>query len=239
MRSDTGVVVYRRPEYHPLLKGTDLSHPDFQRKLPEAYARGRVRGLPRICSENSEDARTWHVFSPLLSQADRRMPFLGHMLETSLGRQLAWLSADALAAAELGFWWGRDAGVEQYPPPDSLPLPEGNTEVDLTIRVPGVLLVFVEAKWRSGLGMTTCSQRDQACRNVDVGSWHAARGGFPRFAFILLTAEQVPPPELTRLREPTTLRVSLRHRSDLSPEGIAQLSRHVGWLSWDQLPPHH
>jgi hypothetical protein len=87
-----------------------------------------------------------------------------------------------------------------------LPLPEGNTEVDLTIRVPGVALVFVEAKWRSGLGMTTRSGRDQACRNVDVGSWHAARGGFSRFVFLLLTAEPAPSPELTRLQEAGALR---------------------------------
>jgi hypothetical protein len=239
LRSDTGVVVYRRAEYHPLLRDTDLAYPDFQRKLAEAYPQGRVRGLPRICSENSEDARTWHVFSPLLSCADRRPPFLRRLLETSLGRPLPWLDPDALEGVELGFWWGRDAGVQQYPPPDSLSLPEGNTEVDLTIRVPRVALVFLEAKWRSGLSVTTRSGRDQACRNVDVGSWHAARGGFPHFLFLLLSAESVPPPELTRLCRPGTLRTSLSHRTDLTLEQIAELSRHVGWLNWEQLPPHH
>ena len=239
LRSDTGVVVYRRAEYHPLLRDTELAHPDFQRKVSELYTRGRVRGLPRICSENSEDARTWHVFSPLLSRADRRAPFLCRLLETGLGRPLPWLDRNALEEAQLGFWWGRDAGVQQYPPPDSLSLPEGNTEVDLTIRVPGVVLVFLEAKWRSGLGMTTRSGRDQACRNVDVGSWHATRAGFPHFIFLLLTAELDPPPELTRLREPGALRTSLGHRSDLTSEHIAELSGHVGWLNWEQLPEHH
>jgi len=239
LRSDTGVVVYRRPEYHPLLRETNLAYPDLQRKLGEVYAQGRVRGLPKICSENSEDARTWHVFSPLLSRADRRAAFLCRVLETGLGRPLPWLDADAMESAELGFWWGRDAGVQQYPPPDSLSLPEGNTEVDLTIRVPGVALVFLEAKWRSRLSVTTRSRRDQACRNVDVGSWHAARAGFPHFVFLLLTAEVEPPPELTRLREPSALQISLRHRSDLTSDQIAELSQHVGWMSWDQLPPHH
>jgi hypothetical protein len=239
VRSESGVVVYRRPNYHPLLMGTDLSHPDFQRKLSDVYAQGRVSGLPRICSENSEDARTWHVFSPLLSRADGRASFLRRMLETGLGRPLPWLEADTLAAAELGFWWGRDAGVPQYPPPDSLALPEGNTEVDLTIRMPSLVLVFVEAKWRSKLGMTTRSKRDQACRNVDVGSWHAARGGFPRFVFLLLTAELDPPAELTRLREPNGLRDCLAHRGDLNSSQVAELSQHVGWLNWNQLPPHH
>jgi hypothetical protein len=238
IRSESGVVVYRRPEYDPLLAGTDVTHPDLRRKLSEVYARGPVSGLPWICSENSEDARTWHVFSPLLTQADRRASFLRGVLETGLGRPLPWLDAKALAEAELGFWWGRDAGVQQYPPPDSLPLPEGNTEVDLTIRVPGVVLVFLEAKWRSGLGMTTRSGRDQACRNVDVGSWHAARGGFSRFVFLLLTAQPAPPPELTRLREPATLGGCLAHRGDLSSSQIRELPQHVGWLSWDQLPPH-
>jgi len=238
-RSESGVVVYRCPEYHPLLAGTDITHPDFRRKLSEVYAQGRVSGLPRICSENSEDARTWHVFSPLLTRADRRAPFLRGVLETGLGRRLPWLDTDSLAEAELGFWWGRDAGVPQYPPPDTLPLPEGNTEVDLTIRVPGVVLVFLEAKWRSGLGMTTRSKRDQACRNVDVGSWHAALAGFPRFAFLLLTAVTAPPPELTRLQEASALRECLSHRSELTLRQFRELSQHVGWRSWDQLPPHH
>ena len=239
LRSDTGVVVYHRAASHPLLRDTDLVHPDFQRKLSEVYTQGRVRGLPKICSENSEDARTWHVFSPLLSQPDRRAPFLRRMLETGLAHPLPWLDSAALERAEMGFWWGRDAGVQQYPPPDTLPLPEGNTEVDLTIRVSGLALVFLEAKWQSGLSVTTRSRRDQACRNVDVGSWHAALAGFPRFAFLLLTAVPAPAPELTRLQDASALRGCPPHRKDLDSRQVTELSQHVGWLSWGNLPPHH
>jgi hypothetical protein len=91
-----------------------------------------------------------------------------------------------------------------------------------------VVLVFLEAKWRSGLGMTTRSKRDQACRNVDVGSWHAARAGFPRFVFLLLTAEPAPPPELTQLQEAGPLQ-HLPHRQDMDSSRVRAFG--VGWLS--------
>jgi hypothetical protein len=61
--SKTGVKVYLRPEYHPFLRGTDLSHPDFVRKSSEVFGTesgNGVMGLPKICSENSEEAKTWH-----------------------------------------------------------------------------------------------------------------------------------------------------------------------------------
>jgi len=69
--SKTGVKVYLKPEYCPALGETNLSHPDFVRKAKEVFGQryGNIEGLPRICSENSEDAQTWIHFSPLLSMS--------------------------------------------------------------------------------------------------------------------------------------------------------------------------
>jgi len=35
--SKTGVKVYLKPEYHPILKETNLSNPDFLRKASELF----------------------------------------------------------------------------------------------------------------------------------------------------------------------------------------------------------
>ena len=57
--------VWRRPEDHPLLKHTDTAHPALRGKLEDDTFPPRVaEGLPKILSENSEDARTWYYFSP-------------------------------------------------------------------------------------------------------------------------------------------------------------------------------
>ena len=66
--SDSGVRVWKTPEAHPLLRHTDTTHPSLRDKLAETCSRGRVSGLPRILSENSEDARTWHYFGSLLQE---------------------------------------------------------------------------------------------------------------------------------------------------------------------------
>ena len=63
--TESGVVVWKTPEAHPLLKHTDTCHPDFLRKAEELFSKGKAKGLPRICSQNSEDACTWYYFSPL------------------------------------------------------------------------------------------------------------------------------------------------------------------------------
>ena len=81
--SDSGVKVWTTPEAHPLLRQTDTTHPSFLNKLAETYSRGRVSGLPRILSENSEDACTWHCFSPLLSDGARRSQALEELLRRS------------------------------------------------------------------------------------------------------------------------------------------------------------
>ena len=51
--SKTGVKVYLKPEYHPALKGTNLSHPDLVRKAKELFGdkHEKVKGLPKICSK--------------------------------------------------------------------------------------------------------------------------------------------------------------------------------------------
>ena len=66
--SDSGVRVWKTPEAHLLLRHTDTTHPSLRDKLAETCSRGRVSGLPRVLSENSEDARTWHYFGSLLQE---------------------------------------------------------------------------------------------------------------------------------------------------------------------------
>ncbi len=95
--SDSGVRVWTTPESHPLLRQTDTTHPSFLDKLAETYS-GRELGLPRILSENSEDARTWHFFSPLLSDGARRSQVLEELGTDSFSNVLIWLASfnDAL-----------------------------------------------------------------------------------------------------------------------------------------------
>jgi hypothetical protein len=146
--SKTGVRVYVKPEFHPALKGTDLSHPDFLRKAKELFGEtsgSEVVGLPRICSENSEDAQTWHYFSSLLLMASsKKIARLKLFLEKSLGNEVKDELVSMLPEAELMFWRGKRERPF-YPPPPNLGYPEGNTEVDLTISM-AKAVVFVEAK---------------------------------------------------------------------------------------------
>jgi hypothetical protein len=52
--SDSGVKVWKSPQLYPTLHYTNVNYPDFLRKAAETFQRGRVRGLPRICSENPD-----------------------------------------------------------------------------------------------------------------------------------------------------------------------------------------
>ncbi|MCJ7771044.1 hypothetical protein MUP37_05655, partial [Candidatus Bathyarchaeota archaeon] len=126
--STTGVKVYVRPDYHPALNGTNLLHPDFVRKAQEVFGResgGGVVGLPRICSENSEDAQTWHHFSPLLSvSGEKKASWLKTFLMESIGHDIDKSLESVLPRAELMFWRGRKE-LPFYIPPPSLRCPEG------------------------------------------------------------------------------------------------------------------
>jgi len=218
--SDSGVKVWRSPQFHPMLMHTNLQHPDFLRKAAETYPKGLVRGLPKICSENSEDARTWLLFSPLLEDRERREMVLGRLLSHAFPLEMATSGFRGLAGADLYFWHGKETRDLELVAPGSLPFRQGLTEVDAIVTVSNELLLFVEAKYHSGVssGVRHSSEWNQVIRNIDTGSWFA-RGHFARFYFILLqygdystSAESV----VLRYKDrPTVLRKALAHREDL------------------------
>jgi hypothetical protein len=233
--SETGVKVYLKPEYHPTLKGTDLSHPDFVRKARELFSdkHGKIKGLPRICSENSEDAQTWMHFSPLLSMSPQRKGnWLKAFLEESTKQDLVW----TLRHAKLLFWRGKKA-EPIYKPPSSLGSAEGNTEVDLTI-LTEKLIIFVEAKYRSEISTHTthCPNRDQIIRDIDVGSYHAWNKGLD-FYFVLITSSSCKKSrKLLKyyLDNPQEITNRLSHRTDI-PKKIRQITDNIGLITWSQV----
>jgi hypothetical protein len=237
--SETGVKVYLKPKYHPALKGTDLSHPDFVRKAAELFGdkHGKVKGLPRICSENSEDAQTWTHFSPLLSMVPQQKGnWLKAFLEESTKRKTKQDSVRTLRHAKLLFWRGKKA-EPIYGSPPNLGCPEGNTEVDLTILAEKVI-IFVEAKYRSDISMHTthCPNRDQIIRDVDVGSYYAWNKGLD-FYFVLITSSGCRKSrKLLKyyLDNPQEIANRLSHRTDI-PKKIEQITHNMGLITWNQI----
>lgn len=237
--SKTGVKVYRKPDYHPSLKDTNLSHPDIVRKARELFGKrhGRVAWLPKICSENSEDAQTWSHFSHLLSVSPKtKRDWLKTFLEEALERSPKEDLARMLLNPELLFWRGKKEDPLYIPPPN-LGFEEGNTEVDLTI-LGKKAIVFVEAKYRSEIGMRTTHHpnRDQIIRNIDVGTYYAWDKGL-NFYFILLTSSDCEK-SIRQLRyyrnNPQKIVERLLHRPDI-PRKLEQIVENLGLITWDQL----
>jgi len=169
--------VYTRLEYHPLLQETNTTHPDIRRKAREVFDRGREKGLPKICSENSEDAMTWHYFSHLLKtpiEVKRRWleRFLKMALEWSPRSIQDFLNHSN--SVRFLFWHGKEV-PPYFDPPPSLQNREGRTEVDLAILAHPIGVVFVEAKYKSEISFHTTYDRyrDQIIRNIDVGTYYA------------------------------------------------------------------
>lgn len=238
--SKTGVKVYVKPEYHPALKGTDLLHPDFLRKAGELFggiSKGGVIGLPRICSENSEDAQTWRYFSPLLSMTgSRKAAWLKFFFKESFEDDLNDKLENMLPTAELMFWRGKKERPFYLPPP-SLGCPEGNTEVDLTISM-AKAVVFVEAKYGSEIAdrTTHCRGRDQIVRNIDVGTFYAWNNQLD-FYFILLTSRSCKKSSslLKRYKnDPQAIAAKLKHRADI-PSRLQEIGKNLGFVTWDKL----
>jgi hypothetical protein len=237
--SKTDVKVYLKPEYHPALKGTNLSHPDFVRKAKELFGdkHEKVSGLSKICSENSEDAQTWMHFSPLLSMSpQKRGDWLEAFLDESLKRKPKHDLIKMLQTAKLKFWRGKRA-KPMYRPPPNLGYPEGNTEVDLTIFAEKTI-IFVEAKYHSEIEVRTTHfpNRDQIIRDIDIGTYYAWNKGLG-FYFILLTSSNCHKSRnLLKhyLDNPQEIIDHLPHRIDI-PRRIEQVTDNLGLITWNQL----
>lgn len=236
--SKKGVRVYLKPELHPALKGIDISHQDFRRKSREVFGKRHpdVCGLPKVCSENSEDALTWARFSPILSMPTKEKErVLQSFLETALKRQLDADLVGTLGRAELLFWRGKKE-KPFYSPPQTLKYKEANTEVDLTIMLEKSV-IFVEAKYHSEISMNTtyCKDRDQVIRNIDVGTYYAWNRRL-EFYFLLLTTSETGKSvdKLNYYRKnPGIIGKKLPHRTDISANS-GRIAEGLGWTTWDK-----
>ncbi len=229
--SDSGVKVWKTPESHPLLKHTDTAHPAFRDKLSETYSRGRVRKLPRICSVNSEDARTWHYFSPLLPDSQRKAQELTSLLRKAFPQALSAQALEAISCAGCEFW-------QKINPPPSRPIKEGPSEPDLLITLGQHAIVLVEAKYRSNVSEKTTydKTRDQVIRLLDVGSWYAKQNGYESSYVIVLQygdAQTNAKEVVSRyVGNPEAIRQALHYRDDLISAGYERLSKSVAYVRW-------
>ena len=236
--SKSGVKVYRKPEYHPLLKGTNLSHCDFLRKMSETFPKHIAEGLPKICSENSEDALTWHYFSPLLSATGNyKRKWLKAFLTKALWHIPDNRPTENLENAQISFWRGKEKSPIFSPPP-GLNQKEGNTEVDVLIRIPDQAIIFVESKYKSPISSGTIydSSRDQIIRNLDVGSYYAWKNEYDFFFILLTEKEDEKSKQLLDFYHgnPKNVVEILSHRDDI-PEKLHLLMKNLGYITWDRL----
>lgn len=211
--------------------GTDIAHPAFRSKLTETFRPWIAEGLPMILSENSEDARTWYYFSPLLVDERRLTRVLTDLLRQGFADTAPPHAFKAIPSAQLEFW-------PKVPPPPTRPLIEGESEPDLLIRLGQSAVILVEAKYRSGVSEFTTfdRDRDQVIRLIDVGSWYAKQEGYDcSFVLVLqygdahINAQQFVNRYAGR---PEAIQKALPYREDLTQDDFAQLSRGLAFLRW-------
>lgn len=229
--SKSGVRVWKRPEDHPLLKQTDISHPALRSKLAETFPPSMAKGLPKILSENAEDARTWYYFSPLLSDEPQRTRVLTQLLRQSFFAVVPPQVFKAIPSAEIKFW-------PKLPPPPSRPVAEGVSEPDLIIRFGESAIVFVEAKCRSNVSEFTTHDpnRDQVIRLIDAGSWYARQKGYDCSCVLVLkygdahiNAEKI----FHRYAgQPEAIQKALPYREDLAEADFGQLAKALAFMRW-------
>ncbi len=229
--SASRVRVWKRPEDHPLLKHTDTSHPAFQSKLAERFPPSMAEGLPKLLSENSEDARTWYYFSPLLSDKPRRTRILTQLIRQSFFAAVPPQVFKDIPAATLQFW-------PKLSPPPSRTQAEGKTEPDLMIKLGQSAVVFIEAKCQTGISEFTKydRNRDQVIRQIDVGSWYALQNGYDCSCFLVLqygnaqiNAEKI---VCRYAGQPETIQKALPYRDDLNEDDFNRLALALAFVRW-------
>ena len=223
--------VWKRPEDHPLLKHTDLTHPALRVKLTETFPPRIAEGLPKILSEKSEDARTWYYFSPLLNDAPQRSRVLTHLLRQSFGDVATPQVFKAVPSATLEFW-------PKLAPPPSRPQVEGESEPDLLIKLGESAVVLVEAKCHSGVSEFTTfdRDRDQVIRLIDVGSWYARQQGYDCCCVLVLQYgdAQINARKIVNryAGKPEAIQKALPYRDDLTEADFSQLARALAFMRW-------
>ena len=236
--SDSGVRVWKTPEAHPLLRDTDTTHPSLLAKLTDRYSKGKVRGLPRILSENSEDACTWHYFSPLLCDHEMKTRVLERLMRQAFPGGASPQVLEAIPFADVICW-------PKFSPPPSRPIREGPSEPDVLIRLGDKGLVLVEAKYGSPISERTKYDvtRDQVIRLIDVGSWHSAQENLRdqdsvhcnSYVVVLQYGDsQTNVEEVVDryVEKPEVIERALPYRTDLKPADYRRLSRSVAFVRW-------
>jgi hypothetical protein len=90
VESESGVKVFL--DYRDNIS-IDRDNPALKKKaeyLREIYIRGKVKGLPRLGSENSEDARSWNLFRTLQLQSDNQKYYGLIRVQDNLQNLLFW-----------------------------------------------------------------------------------------------------------------------------------------------------
>ncbi len=215
-----------------MLRQTDTSHPALQGKLEDDTFSPRVaEGLPKILSENSEDARTWYYFSPLLNDEPQRTRVLTLLLRQSFAYALPPQAFKEIPYAQLEFW-------PKLLPPPKRPQREGESEPDLLIKLGDSAVVLVEAKCQSGVSEFTTydRKRDQVIRLLDVGSWYARQKGYDcscvlvlQYGNVQINAEKI----IGRYAgNPEAIRKALPYREELGDDDFDQLARGLAFARW-------
>lgn len=223
--------VWRRPEDHPLLRQTDTAHPAFQGKLSDRFPPSIAEGLPKVLSESSEDARTWHYFSPLLNDEPQRTRILTQLIRQSFFGVVPPRAFKNIAAAEMEFW-------PKLPAPPSRPQREEDFEPDLLIKLGQSAVIFVEARCQSGISEFTNfdRKRDQVIRLFDVGSWYASQHGFDCICLLVLQYgdAQINARKIVNryAGQPEAIQKALPYRQDLTEADFKRLAAALAFVRW-------
>ena len=229
--SSTRTRVWRRPEDHPLLRQTDIAHPAFRSKLTDRFPPSIAEGLPKVLSENSEDARTWHYFSPLLRDEPQRTRVLTQLIRQSFFGAVPPRVFKDIATASLRFW-------PKLPAPPTRPQSEEDFEPDLLITLGQSAVVFVEARCQSGVSEFTSfdRKRDQVIRLIDVGSWYARQHGYDCCCFLVLQYgdAQINTEKIVNRYsgQPESIHKALPYRNDLTEVDFNRLSEALAFVRW-------